>query len=488
LADNPQVPVGAVEFKQAANYRQVLIVAVAGASLAILLLYTAVPVVVVACAVASVYFISRPYELLLWMVFLIPFNFVFRIGPIPVAAELLKVVAWVPFLLAVLDGRVSFIASRYNKWFAILGAILLLSVVRAQNLSFALKEVVRFGSNIALCYLVINLVNTREKLFQVFRVLTVSTAIVACYGFYQFAIKDFGALFWIVNPRLSTDLAPGREAFWEWRDRITSVLTSEMELGHYFNLVLPVAVVLWIFEGRKRISSKWLVMTVMILAGLVLTFTFGAWASLVAAIGCFVFVLERKLRWKMVLVSVLVLSLVAALVIFSPLASFVIAKAAGVGVGSFAWDLFTRLDAWIFAAQTWWAHPVLGVGVGNYQIYEFTNETVHSDWVPIGSTPHQTYLYILAEAGIIGFISIVAVLLATIRANLRIRNHPEYGLVAFALALALTANLIGWFADDSTFFGPHASYLVWLLVGLCEAVQRLASIKVEPSTPVSAAA
>jgi O-antigen ligase len=84
-------------------------------------------------------------------------------------------------------------------------------------------------------------------------------------------------------------------------------------------------------------------------------------------------------------------------------------------------------------------------------------------------------LYILAEAGIVGLVSILAILLATIRRNLRLRNHPEYGIASFGLAFALTANLIGWFSDDSGFFGPHTGYLVWLLIGLCEALQRLAA-------------
>ena len=237
--------------------------------------YSPLPLVIVIGIPFLLYCLSRPYELLLVMVFLIPFNFVFTIGTVPVAIELLKVFAWIPFLLTRRQ-RSEFIGSRFNKWFAVLAGIILLSLIRANDFPFTVKESVRLASNLGLVYLALNLVDSREKLFQLLRVLTVSTFLVACYGFYQWAIQGYGALFWIVNPRLNTSLAHYRDDFWPWRNRIISVLTSEMELGHYFNLCLPVGVMLWLTEGRRRVGSKWLLMTFAMLAGLVLTFTFGA--------------------------------------------------------------------------------------------------------------------------------------------------------------------------------------------------------------------
>src|SRR5262245_22942594 len=141
-----------------------------------------------ACAVlVAAVFLDRPFPLLLLMVFLIPFNFVFTIGPIPVAVELLKIFAWIPFLIT-RAAREKFKSSRYNKWFAIWGIILIASASRSDDLPYTVKESVRYASNIGLCYLVLNLVDTREKLFQILRVLAVSTFLVACYGFYQWMI------------------------------------------------------------------------------------------------------------------------------------------------------------------------------------------------------------------------------------------------------------------------------------------------------------
>jgi O-antigen ligase len=454
-----------------------LVLGVFGAAMAASLLYTAVPLAFLVGVLAFGYFISRPYELLLVMVFLIPFNFIFKIGPFPMAAEMLKVFEWVPFLICVATLGRPFRASRYHRWLVLLGALIFLSVFHANDLPFTLKESVRFGSNLGLCYLVPNLVDSREKVLQVFRVLTISTFLVACYGFYQFAIQDYGALFWIVNPRLDTALAPGRETFWIWRNRMISVLTSEMELGHYFNLCLPLGLALWLVEGRRRLSSRWLWMSVATLAALVLTFTFGAWLALAATIAFFVLIFDKKQRWRMILAGTFTASVAIAVVSFSSLRLLFDKKLLGTGIGSLAWDVLTRLDSWLFAAQVWWAHPLFGVGVGNFQALQFQHDFIHSPWAPVGGSPHETYLYLLVQVGIVGLIATLVIMLGNIRGNLRLKAHPELGPMALALAFALIVNMFGWFSDDSSFFGPHASYLVWLLLGLSEAVRRLATPK-----------
>jgi O-antigen ligase len=447
---------------------------VLGAGLAASLFYTPIPIAVLIGVPALFYFLSRPYELLLAMVFLIPFNFVVPMGPIPIAAELLKGFAWIPFLIDLSGRRTSFVTSAYNKWFLLWFVILLASVMRSADLLFTIKESVRLASNFGLCYLVINLVDSREKIFQVFRVLSISTFFVAGYGFYQFAIQDFGALFWLVNPRMDTGFAHGRHTFWEWRGRIISVLTSELELGHYFNMCLPASIVLWLSERGRTGAWKWQVIAVATLTGLLLTFTFGAWLSLAGATALFIFVIDRKRRWKLLGAAVLVLAFFSALLVAGPLRPFVFEKAFGNNIGSLAWDTLSRLDAWTFAVQTWWAHPLVGVGIGNYEILEYAHETIHSPWGEGGSTPHNTYLYLLGESGVVGLVGMLAIMLGTLTRSLKLRRNPEYGLIALALAFGLTCNLIGWCGDDSTFTGPHTSYLLWLIVGLSEAVRNLA--------------
>jgi O-antigen ligase len=455
-------------------------IAAVGALLAASLLYTPVPLVLLAGIPLCFYFMTRPYELLLVMVFLIPFNFVFTIGPLPVAAELLKVFAWIPFLYSRSTRNQPLKTSQYNWCFAVLAGLLFLSVFRANDLPFTVKESVRLASNIGLCYLVVNLVDSQEKVFQIFRVLALSTLLVACYGFYQFAVQDYGPLFWMVNPRLDTSLSHGRDAFWEWRNRITSVLTSEMELGHYFNLCLPIGVVLWLTEGRKRLASGWLLTAVAMFAGLLLTFTFAAWLSLAVTTGLFVLLLARKQRGKIVLAGTLILSIASYATVLSPLRPFLEGKIFDTAIGSLAWDVFTRWESWQLALRAWWSHPLLGVGYGSFPSLTVGNlGWLSQDWVSSGTSPHNIYLYLLSELGLIGLAATLFIFLRTLRTNLRQLSAPGlgYGLgyAALGLAFALTTALVGGCSDDSVLYGPHGSYLVWLLIGLSEAVCNLSA-------------
>lgn len=452
--------------------RWALLIAALATAVVASLCYTPLVLVVLLIIPASIYFATRPYELLLLMVFFIPFNFVVKVGPLPVAFEVIKIVAWVPFLMT-RQQRPAFITSRRNFLFVVIAGVILLSLARADDLPFTLKECVRLGSNVGLVYLCLNLVNTREQVLQIFRVLTISTFIVALYGFYQWMIQDYGALFWIVNPRLDTSLAHYRDYFWEWRHRIISVLTSEMELGHYFNMCLPIGVALWIIEGRKQLGSKWLWMTLALLAGLVLTFTFGAWLALLATIAFAIFFLGGKRRVKLMVKTGLAFGLLATVLALGPLRQVIEDKATGTAIGSLAWDAATRLYGWKLALQVWWAHPFIGAGIGNFEFvsadYDFVLGAKSQ-----GSSPHETFLYLLANYGLIGTAAVVAVIAGAIRSSIRIfRNDRRLALMGLALAFGLAVNLIGWFSDDSTYLGPHTSYLLWLFIGLSEVLVRL---------------
>jgi O-antigen ligase len=450
-------------------------IAMLGAVCAASLFYTPLPLLLVVGIPALYYFVSRPYELLLLMVFLIPFNFVFRIGPIPVAAELLKAFAWIPALIYFGHRRQPFRTSRYNWQFAVLSVLICVAFFRSSDLPYALAQTSRFIFNIGLYYLVINLVDSREKILQIFRVLATSTFLVACYGFYQFIIQDYGALFWIINPRIETSLAHGRDDFWAWRNRITSVLTSEMELGHYFNLCLPVGIVLWVTERFNRLSWRWLWMTIASAVGLILTFTFASWLALIATAAVFVFFfVDKRLRLKLLLGGALALAFVGCIVIFGPLRTFFVEKALGTGVGGLAWDVLGRLDSWLFALQSWWPHPLFGLGVGNYEILQYEHDLMHDVSLGTGGTPHEAYIFLLVQYGLVGLITVLTIMFGSIRSDLRLRADSELGLIAIAIAFALTTQLFEWLADDSPFFGPHASYVVWLFLGLSESIRNLA--------------
>jgi len=313
------------------------------------------------CAVLlAIIFFERPFGLLVFMAFLIPFNFIVVVNGIPLAAELLKIAIWGPFLLYLITRRKRFLVSRYNLFFLALFALLIYSCVIATDLPYTLKESVRLASSVGLVYLAVNLIDSKEKLFLVLKAIGISSLLVALYGLYQYAIHDFGALFWIVNPRITTGFAPSRSDFWEWRNRLISFLTSEMEAGDYLAYCIPVAAALMFTARRFGARMFWRLTVVLLLIALLLTFTFGSWIGFAAALIYFAWIFRKKLRLKLIASAVCVLS--SGAILFAATNQ----KYLSDKVQQIAWDYATRLAFWLVAWREFLDHPIKGGGLGSF--------------------------------------------------------------------------------------------------------------------------
>src|SRR5437764_12449394 len=119
--------------------RRLLMVLPAGVAACVLIAVYAPAVLGIACAViVGAAFFDRPFPLLLVMVFLIPFNFVFSVGSLPVAVELVNLFAWIPFLMS-RQTRNIFLSSKYNKWFSVLVGVIVLSLIRSHDVPYTVK-------------------------------------------------------------------------------------------------------------------------------------------------------------------------------------------------------------------------------------------------------------------------------------------------------------------------------------------------------------
>jgi putative inorganic carbon (HCO3(-)) transporter len=437
-------------------------------------LYAPAVLAILLVLLALLFSVNDPFRILVLVAFLIPFNFVFVIGEIPVAAELLKVFMWGPFVLYLFTKKQKFRFSRYSLPFLAIFVLLAYSCLVATNLPFVVKESVRMGSSISLCYVAVNLIDTREKLFVVLKSIGISSLIVAIYGLYQFAIQDFGALFWLVNPRITTSLAPSRAVFYEWRNRITSVLTGEMEAAVYFNYCIPVAGALFLYAKNRSGRIFWMSTFILLLVGLLLTFTFGAWAAFAASLVYLGWKFRDRLPAKAIVLTPGLIMLAAAGVI-----------AANIDVMTHrielvAFDMWTRWEFWRLALGEFLTHPIVGGGLGSFgPMVSAANfdwlERISPEWSATMS-PHNAYMYILSQFGLVGFLCIWGVLIHAIRSMVKIAREvdQEFRWIGLGLALSLSTVVVGSLTDDGTIFGPHSSPLIWLLVALTEVAVRLA--------------
>jgi len=116
----------------------------------------------------------------------------------------------------------------------------------------------------------------------------------------------------------------------------------------------------------------------------------------------------------------------------------------------------TRAQLWPAALKMFAAHPLVGVGAGNFELL-LPAVGLSGVQTQAASLPLQT----LAEQGIIGFVALVLFAVVALRETFALQARSPLALAAF---LAVAALLVHQLVDDLFFF-PKAAELCYLLVG-----------------------
>jgi len=139
-----------------------------------------------------------------------------------------------------------------------------------------------------------------------------------------------------------------------------------------------------------------------------------------------------------------------------------------------------REDTWHIALQMTRAHPVHGVGLGNFPALESQYFTSNLNIVQVGSlrrfqlVVHNTYLEILAELGIVGLTLFAAVLAMTIGRVVAMLAQPAREGGTPLLARAIAAATVGVMMSQVFNSGEYSKQL-WVLLGMAVAAVALSS-------------
>lgn len=208
-------------------------------------------------------------------------------------------------------------------------------------------------------------------------------------------------------------------------------------------------------RGRQRLLAAGC--AGLIVAGIVLSFSRGAW--LAVAVAGAVYLVSARQHARPLIGLAVVGAIVTSL--------FVSANPQRVSEGVAAKQLVaqqnvdSRLVLFRGALDLTVAHPVLGVGPGNFGDYYFD-----ITGAPPGTPPllvvHNTYLEVAAETGLPGLALFVAFLVICAgRANIALRRGLGPPGLAAALQASLVAVLVGFLTLSEEFFAP-----VWLVGAL----------------------
>lgn len=249
--------------------------------------------------------------------------------------------------------------------------------------------------------------------------------------------------------------------------RVASFFPHPNQLAGFVVIFVPLSVGLYsVFESRLA-KAACVVLPLLALPAAIVTYSRGVLVALVAL----VLVLARSKRaWPAIAAAAVLVVLLA------PSAwQDRVADAGRLDRPEIA----TRLDFWDAALSMFQAQPVLGVGLNSFDVAYVDLDTTGRTFLPgSGLAPpesaHNFYLNTLAEQGLVGIAALFLLILAAGRMVLALRRSSDprirnfgLGLLGAGIAL-LVSNLF-----DVTFVDPKTSMLVWTLLGVGAALQRI---------------
>lgn len=228
-----------------------------------------------------------------------------------------------------------------------------------------------------------------------------------------------------------------------------------------FALATTLPFTMWLLKERGFRRWAAVVMTAVIAVSILLTLSRGALVGLGA--GLLAFTLFERRYGRVLLGGAITIGIALFLVVHLSQHRIETGIRAKEKVASS--NIQTRLEAWDAAARLAVAHPLLGVGPGNFQLYYL--ETTGR---PPGTTElkvvHDAYLDIASELGIVAFVVFVAYLVLTFT---RLTTAVRYSLGPPQFATACRVSLIIGVAAALTLTEQYFAPL-WLVGALASAM------------------
>lgn len=244
--------------------------------------------------------------------------------------------------------------------------------------------------------------------------------------------------------------------------RIAGLLEGPNQLSAYCEIAVA-TLGAWALVRRSPLLDVALILTVC--AG-VLTFSRAGWIAL-AAVAAILIAVRGRASWPALQPAAagLVIGIAGALW-WAVYAHSPNVLRASLEPSLYAGGVGNRTELWHAAWRMWMAHPILGVGAGNFEFL------LAAFGVPgVRTHANSWYLQSLAEGGLLLFFSTIA-LLVTILVSFgfagsirRLRTASPWVLAAFASTVALALHQ----TVDYLVFYPKVGGAWWLLIGIAAA-------------------
>lgn len=240
---------------------------------------------------------------------------------------------------------------------------------------------------------------------------------------------------------------------------IRASFDSPNGFGAWLIVMLLLTFSLAYFSKSGKRPMLWLLVCLLIFC-LVLTYSRGVWIACILAMIFLGFLRSKK-----------VLVIMMAVLLILPFVTSDYGKQRVDSIMRISRTNTDRFTLWQEALNITKDHPLLGAGLNTYASvaprYRLTEKT--------GVYPHNSYLQMAAESGVMGlgaFLWILVVLFKTSLMNVKRINDKFYTAALFGLLAGLFGLLAHSFVDTDI-YSLQLGNLIWLLMGLIIAVQKV---------------
>ena len=309
---------------------------------------------------------------------------------------------------------------------------ILISLSLSQDLEKSFSEFYKYAAYF-MAFLAVGSFNSQERK-TLLNILILSCTLVSLY-----------ALRWLIGGLFSTldylrglGITDGFAVEYLSRGRAFVPFPTPSALAGYLILLAPLSAALLLETGKNILkSSTSLLAVILISIALLATQSIGGFLSLVLSTA--VFLCARK-KWQ---AKKIIIPFLCGLIL-SGFGLILLRNTSAHIFNTPLFSLINRSSYWKEAMNVISQHPFAGVGLGNYPFFK-------------SISPHNSYLQIWAEIGILGLISFVGLAYRTLAKQKGSWNNALWiGSLAF-----LIHNLV-----DFTFFQPEVSLLWWVVAAL----------------------
>lgn len=384
-----------------------------------------------------------------------------ELGPVPVSpVTVLVAVLMVAWLWRVLIGSERIELSHMQLPLALFLLCGTISIYAAPDAGKALKVLFIFAMGAAVYLVASQTVRSEEEARGV---LWAVACAVGAIGLYAVVAGAEGG---VAPETQAFPGVPGAESY----DRVEGIFSSANGMGGFLALAIPPIVALAVSENLwwRRVAGYLLVAAAM--AGLALTYSRGAWLGTGAGLLVLLPVLRRGGAW-------LVLGLV--LTGASAAAGGALDRLRSVTEAGSDTAVTSRFDIWEAALGLVSNHPLLGVGLGNFQAAYGDLLVPGLPLLPyffgVPEEAHNLFLNLAVEVGLVGAGAFAWLLAVALLQTWRTSRSADRQVRAWSLGLGagLVAILVHTLVDVIVYQGL-AAILLFTYLGLIDAMRRFA--------------